>query len=64
MRYYKQQTPNPIIRPEVEKTDWQLELELGEYRFFAEFPNQDFKEDNKNHRVSPPFRKVTLKVSR
>lgn len=61
--YYQEPAPNPILRPGLEEQDWQLELQLGEYRFFAEFPNQEYKEDKVDRMVSPPFRKVTLKVS-
>jgi len=45
-----------------EETDWYVDLELGDYHFYAEFPGGIYHNDEKDRSVRPPFRKVYLEV--
>lgn len=61
--YSKMEETMVVIRPEVQKTDWQVELELGEYNFFAKFQSAGFNNMHKDRTVTPPFRKISLEVT-
>jgi len=52
-----------IIRPDTKDSEWHVELELGEYRFFAKFPQGGYADHSKDRSVTPPFRRITLEVS-
>jgi hypothetical protein len=53
-----------VTRMEMQEIDWHTELELGDYRFFAEFPNGGYNGDQQDRSVTPPFRKVSLMVTK
>jgi hypothetical protein len=61
--YQKAGQANAVLRPDMQGADWHVELELGEYRFFAEFPNGDYSSGEQERSVTPPFRRVPLEVA-
>ncbi len=62
--YSKPEGVGTVIRPDTQDSDWHVELELGEYHFFAEFPNGGYSSDHQDRSVTPPFRKVSLEVAK
>jgi hypothetical protein len=62
LSYQGPQTAEATQREYEEETDWHLDLEIGDYHFYAEFSGGAYHNNEKDSSVRPPFRKVILEV--
>ncbi len=62
LSYSSPQSTEVTPRLYEDKSDWHVDLEIGDYHFYAEFPSGEFNKLEKERSVRPPFRKVVLEV--
>jgi hypothetical protein len=52
-----------ILRGVLSEQNWVVDLGIGDYDFFANFPAGGYKNEQKKHPIAPPCRKVLLEVA-
>jgi hypothetical protein len=51
-----------VVRLHKEETNWDVNMEVGDYRFSAKFQGGPFVDKDKQGHVRPPFRRITIVV--
>lgn len=51
-----------VVRPHMEESNWDEIIEVGNYKFSAEFQGGPFRDKHEQRYVRPPFRPIKLEV--
>lgn len=51
-----------VVRPHMEESNWDVNIEVGNYRFSAKFQGGPFRDKDKHGHVRPPFRRINIEV--
>ena len=51
-----------VARAAQDSSEWHVDIEEGDYRFAARFPSAQYRNNDMERTVRPPFRRVPIEV--